>query len=65
MSRDEGVTSGAWKIEPGRAVCSEGVDDTVVISHDRCGLLYVDHGDLADLIGALMFYLDVEKVEAG
>jgi len=64
MNSDEGAMSGPWKIEPGKVVGKEGIDEIIGIFHDKNQPIYVDRDDLPDLIGALMAFLGVEKIEA-
>lgn len=64
MNQNEGATSGSWKIEPGKVVSKDGVDEIIGIFHEKNDPIYVDREDLGDLIGALMLFLDVKKIEA-
>jgi len=64
MEDNKGAHSGPWRIEPGRVVGPDGIDDIVGVFHERNDPIYVDHSELPDLIGALMLFLDIEKIEA-
>lgn len=61
----EGAKSGAWKIEPGTQITPDGAGEIVAVMHERNQPIYVEHDDLPDLIGALMLYLGIQKIEAG
>jgi hypothetical protein len=63
-AKREGVQSGPWKIEPGTQVDPDGVGEIIAVIHDRNAPIYVQREELADLIGALMHFLDIQKIEA-
>jgi hypothetical protein len=64
MDEREGVQSGSWKIEPGTQITPDGAGEIVAVIHERNAPIYVQREDLPDLIGALMLFLGIEKIEA-
>jgi hypothetical protein len=64
LSENEGAQSGPWKIEPGTKIGPEGATQIVRVVHERNDPIYVEHEELADLLGAIMLYLGVQKIEA-
>lgn len=61
---DEGAQSGPWKIEAGTQIGPDGAGEIVRVVHERNEPIYVQREELPDLLGALMLYLDVKKIEA-
>lgn len=64
MTDAAGATSGPWKLEPAAEGGPDGVE-IVRLTHERSDPMYVEQAELPDLIGALMLYLDIQKIEAG
>lgn len=63
MSKN-GASSGPWRIEEGTAVTPDGFDEIVQIKHGDSAPLYVPPDDLPLLLGALMTFMGVDRIEA-
>lgn len=60
----EGAQSGPWTIEAGTRITPDGAGEIVRVAHERNEPIYVEREELDGLLGALMLYLGIKKIEA-
>jgi hypothetical protein len=65
MTTRKGASAGPWRIEEVLKPDAPGDDTIVQLTHESTGgAIYSGEGTLAELIAALMTYLDIDRIEA-